>query len=252
MVNFFSLSSCSDGNSFILYSQPDNLILIDAGISFKKTSKLLKDKFLDINNVKAIIITHFHRDHFNGLDSIIKRLPNVRIYFNILYKKLYTNYTNKTFFQYLEKFNILDFEILPFFIEHDMVNTGFKIIYKDKKIGFLSDMGSFDDKIINLLSDINLLIIESNHSIELLYNSFYPVELKKRIDSTKGHLSNEDTLKVILKLYNPNLKYIFLHHLSKRTNSMKNVEEEVVNRLNFNNLKFIIAPYDYPSETLTF
>jgi len=251
-VNFFSLSSCSDGNSFILYSQPDNLILIDAGISFKKTSKLLKDKFLDINNVKAIIITHFHRDHFNGLDSIIKRLPNVRIYFNILYKKLYTNYTNKTFFQYLEKFNILDFEILPFFIEHDMVNTGFKIIYKDKKIGFLSDMGSFDDKIINLLSDINLLIIESNHSIELLYNSFYPVELKKRIDSTKGHLSNEDTLKVILKLYNPNLKYIFLHHLSKRTNSMKNVEEEVVNRLNFNNLKFIIAPYDYPSETLTF
>ncbi len=252
MVNFFSLSSCSDGNSFILYSQPDNLILIDAGISFKKTSKLLKDKFLDINNVKAIIITHFHRDHFNGLDSIIKRLPNVRIYFNILYKKLYTNYTNKTFFQYLEKFNILDFEILPFFIEHDMVNAGFKIIYKDKKIGFLSDMGSFDDKIINLLSDINLLIIESNHSIELLYNSFYPVELKKRIDSTKGHLSNEDTLKVILKLYNPNLKYIFLHHLSKRTNSMKNVEEEVVNRLNFNNLKFIIAPYDYPSETLTF
>lgn len=252
MVNFFSLSSCSDGNSFVLFTKPDNIILIDAGISFKKTSKLLKDKSLDINNVKSIIITHFHRDHFNGLDSIIKKIPNVKIYFNILYNKLYKNYENKIFFQYLEKFNIEDFEILPFFIEHDMVNTGFKICYKDKKIGFLSDMGNFDDQIRMILSDINLLIIESNHSIKELYNSFYPFELKKRIDSTKGHLSNEDTLNAILKLYNPNLKYIFLHHLSKRTNSLKKVEEEVVNRLNFTNLKFIIAPYDYPSETLTF
>jgi len=58
MVNFFSLSSCSDGNSFVLYTKPEELILIDAGISFKKTKKLLESKSLSIENVKSIVITH--------------------------------------------------------------------------------------------------------------------------------------------------------------------------------------------------
>ncbi|MEO0289435.1 MAG: MBL fold metallo-hydrolase [candidate division WOR-3 bacterium] len=251
MVSFFSLSSCSDGNSFVLYSNPEELILIDAGLSHRKTRKLLESKSLSIENVKAIVITHFHRDHFIGLESILKKNPSITLYFNNNYKNHYQNHLFKTHFEFGKSFNVNDFEFYPFEISHDMLNTGFIIKYQNTKIGFLSDMGQFEDDLIPLLKDVNILVIESNHSKEGLHNSKYSDSLKERILSENGHLSNEDTVKVIKKLYNDNIKYIFLHHLSKRTNSPEIVYNEVISLFTFEKTKFIISPYNSPSETIT-
>uniref|UniRef100_A0A7C3J6W5 MBL fold metallo-hydrolase n=1 Tax=candidate division WOR-3 bacterium TaxID=2052148 RepID=A0A7C3J6W5_UNCW3 len=251
MVNFFSLSSCSDGNSFVLYTKPEELILIDAGISFKKTKKLLESKSLSIENVKSIVITHFHKDHYFGLGTILKRIPTINLYFNDNYTSHFTDYPFKRHFTFENTFQVLDFNFFPFQIDHDMLNSGFIITYNDSKIGFLSDMGKFDDKLSSFLKDVKLLAIESNHSKEGLHNSKYSDDLKERILSEKGHLSNDDTAKVIEKVYNSNIKYILLHHLSKRTNSLQFVQNEVVSRFSFPETKFVISPYDSPSETIT-
>ncbi|MEJ5306928.1 MAG: MBL fold metallo-hydrolase [candidate division WOR-3 bacterium] len=251
MVNFFSLSSCSDGNSFVLYSNPEELILIDAGLSYRKTKKLLESKSLSIENLKAIVITHFHRDHFIGLESILKKNPSINLYFNDNYKSHYQNHLFKKPFEFGKSFSVFGFEFFPFEISHDMLNTGFIINYHDSKIGFLSDMGQFDDNLIPLLKDIKVLVIESNHSKEGLHKSKYSDSLKQRILSENGHLSNDDTLKVIKKLYNENIRYIFLHHLSKRTNSPEIVYNEVISLFPSEKTKFVISPYNSPSETIT-
>lgn len=251
MVNFFSLSSCSDGNSFVLYAKPEELILIDAGISYKKIKKILETKSLSIENIKSIVITHFHRDHYNGLDSILKRNPYINLYFNKNYKNKYQNHLFKIYFEFGKIFSTLGFEFYPFQISHDMLNTGFIINYQNSKIGFLSDMGQFDDNLIPILKDVDLLIIESNHSTEALFKTKYSDTLKKRILSENGHLSNEDTVNVIKKLYNNNIKYIFLHHLSKRSNSPELVHKEVISIFESEKIKFIISPYDSPSEIIT-
>lgn len=251
MVNFFSLSSCSDGNSFVLYKNPEELILIDAGITLKKTKNLLESKSLSIENVKSIVITHFHKDHYMGLDKILKNFPNINLYFNDNYTGHFADYPFKRHFTFENPFNICDFNFFPFQIDHDMLNSGFIIDYNGSKIGFLSDMGRFDDRLTPFLKDIKLLVIESNHSKEGLHNSKYSDDLKERILSEKGHLSNDDTVKVIEKVYNSHIKYIFLHHLSKRTNSLELVQTEVVSRFSFPETKFVISPYNSPSETIT-
>lgn len=249
---FFSVSSCSDGNSYILYNNPNELILIDAGVSFRKLKKSLAANSLDCNNVKYVIITHIHNDHIKGIPSIYKKISPKLIINSAVIKRfeIYNQFIQT--YEFDNSLSISGFTFLPVKVPHDHLNASFRITYGDKSMGFISDAGLISERHINEYKNIDFLVIESNHSIDKLNGTQYPQILKDRILSEHGHLSNHQSLEAVLKLYHVNLKCVLFIHLSKRSNSPEIVEFEIIESLKdtFPHTEFKIAPYDHPSEMI--
>ena len=107
-------------------------------------------------------------------------------------------------------------KIRMFSVPHDYVRTcGFTFTYEDRKIGFVTDCGKMNDKIIEELSGSDVVIIECNHDIEMLKHGPYPIFLQDRILSKYGHLSNDDCADTVVT---PELAFNAVHELTKDLN----------------------------------
>lgn len=251
MISFASLASCSDGNSYVLFANPKELIIIDAGIYYRKLKNSLESLSLDPANVTHVIITHAHNDHIKGVSSIYKNLSPILVVNSYLKERFLTFERLETYsFNALKVINGISF--LPIQVPHDHLNSSFLITYEDKRIGFISDAGMLYKEHFDSFRDVNLLIIESNHSIKRLETCNYPEILKIRIKSEFGHLSNAQAGEAIAELYHNKLKTILFIHLSKRSNHPDILYEEVIEKLqsNFPLIDYKIAPYDSPSDII--
>jgi phosphoribosyl 1,2-cyclic phosphodiesterase len=108
----------------------------------------------------------------------------------------------------------------PFLLSHDAIPTvGYRISDNVKKIVVCTDLGVVTQEVENNLKEVDLVVIESNHDPELLKNGPYPMELKLRISSDVGHLSNHDTGILLKKILHKNIQKILLAHLSDENNT---------------------------------
>lgn len=242
------LSSGSKGNT--TYIQSDNTkILIDAG----NTSKYIKEKLEELgvlpSELDAILITHTHVDHINGLKVFIKKY-NIPVFVTeIMLKKLdfLSNYHILS-----NEFDINDLHINAFKTSHDAEDSrGYVISSNNKSIVYVTDTGYINNKYFDLLRNKNLYIMESNHDVEMLTNGKYPFKLRQRILSDKGHLSNYDSAKYLSMFIGDNTKYVMLAHLSEDNNTEKLAYSTLVDRLNNENIKFnniIIAKQNEETE----
>lgn len=223
-MHYCSLSSGSCGNSHFIKTKNKN-ILIDVG----KTRKYIVESLCrineDINKVDAVIISHEHSDHIKGLDVLSKNY-DFDIYINRLSYEAVKDrfkYINENRITFIDgSFNIGDVYIEPFNLSHDAVNTyGFIVSSENKKIGICTDLGEYNDLIVQLLSDCDLIAIESNYDTNLIMMSNYPYSLKRRIKSIYGHLSNDECAELTYKAYNvkKRIRTIVLSHLSKENNN---------------------------------
>ena len=122
--------------------------------------------------------------------------------------------------------------INPIEVPHDVKCFGFTLEEDDKKIAILTDLGHANDRIISSVQGSQLVYIEANHDLNLLKNcQKYPLALKVRIAGKNGHLSNEDSAKVIERLVLTGTKQIVLAHLSKENNSPDLAYNTIVARL---------------------
>jgi len=249
-MKFFSIASCSDGNSYALFDDPSDIILIDAGISFRKLKHSFENLGLNIYNIKHIVITHSHNDHTKGLLSIYTHIsPKIHVNgANSYHFKRYDSMLE--FYMYMEPIVIGEFNILPVNVSHDALNSALLVTYKDKRFGFISDAGYLTDEHITCFKEIDMLAIESNHSEEHLENTKYPAYLKHRISSKYGHLSNNQTFDAVMNLGSPRLKQVLFIHLSKRSNSPEILQKECIEKLQIAlpHINYEIAPYDDPSK----
>lgn len=223
MAKIFPLFSGSSGNSFYISAQ-NQAILIDAGKSAKQIELAIKNKNLDIKSIKAIFITHEHTDHVQGLRVFASRYK-IKVY------------ASEGTISQLEKKNILNsslsYKVMPgdgicigsinikgFHTSHDAAESmGFIInIGNQNKISLVTDLGFISEDIITKVKGSNVVILESNHDIYMLQNGSYPYELKKRILSDKGHLSNEACAKVLPTLLKSGTTRFLLAHLSQKNN----------------------------------
>ena len=156
-----------------------------------------------------------------------------------------------------KKFKIQDLEIVPFNIPHDAANPcGFNIFHDNKKISIATDIGHMDNTLISKLKDSSFLLLEANYDPDILKYSRYPFQLKQRILSPIGHLSNETSGKTITELrIKYGLKNAMLGHLSKENNFPELALKTVTNELENNNvsLKDIsinVASRDFPSKLI--
>ena len=116
-------------------------------------------------------------------------------------------------------FYLRDLTILPFMVSHDSVEpVGYIIIYKNKKISIMTDTGWVNDNTKSLLKGSSLYFMESNHDLRMLREGYYPWHLKKRIMSTKGHLSNDDAGMILGDILSGFGETVLLAHLSKDNN----------------------------------
>lgn len=215
------LASGSSGNSIYISGGKTN-ILIDAGLSGKKIEKRMTQIGVSPDELDAILVTHEHSDHVKGV-GVLSRRYDLPVYANDLTwqsaEKCIGRIENDNCKIFKNEFMVGELGISPFNISHDAVApVGFIIKCGKYKIGHATDMGFVPLEVEEGLKDLDLLIIESNHDLEMLMSGSYPWPLKNRINGAEGHLSNDDTADLLPRVIGSNFPRILLAHLSKDNN----------------------------------
>lgn len=261
MLKFCSLYSGSSGNSLFVQSN-NTKILIDCGTSAKKIETALDNIDIDITDIDAILVTHEHSDHIQGLGTISKK-HDIPVFANCETWEAMENQRNKMTsnniktFENNTEFHIGNLQIVPFSTPHDAVNPcGFSICSGTKKISIATDLGHIDENIFSNIKDSKFMLLEANYEPEILKVSNYPYSLKQRIAGPHGHLSNIDAGQTISTLFGKELKEVMLGHLSKENNfpemAYKTVTEELIhNNIDTNDIRISVASRFNPSKIIT-
>lgn len=232
------LASGSKGNSTYIETEQTK-ILIDLGTSCLYTEKKLQELSVDPNEIEAILITHTHVDHINGLKVFIKKYKPMIYLSEEMHKELIEQDPKLKLqeYQYLEKeFDIKDLHINVFKTSHDTNDSkGYIFKNKEKSGVYVTDTGYINARYLKQLSNHHIYIMESNHDIELLMNGNRPYHIKQRILGDKGHLSNKDCSYYLSKIIGENTKNIILAHLSEDNNDPKLAKSVLETTLKQNN-----------------
>ncbi|WAM33525.1 MBL fold metallo-hydrolase [Caldicellulosiruptor morganii] len=219
---FCPLYSGSSGN-VILFSYRDTTILVDAGVSFKKLTFAL-DRIGFSRKIDAILLSHDHSDHVKCAGVYFRKL-NVPVITN--YKtweaiKKSIGRVDERYVKLIEtgtSFSVGSIGIETFSVPHDAADPmGFCFYAGNKKISISTDLGHVQEGIVRKIDFSDIILIESNHDVEMLLTGPYPYYLKQRIKSDTGHLSNEQAAQMILQLDLSRTKRIYLGHMSEENN----------------------------------
>lgn len=259
---FCPLYSGSSGNS-IFASSDKAKVLIDAGLSGKHIEKALEHIGQNPNDIDAIFVTHEHIDHTKGV-GVLSRKYDIPVYANSPTWTAMSKTIGKIKDQNIRiiennHVNIKDMDVLRYDISHDAAApSGYSLNHKNKKACIATDLGIFSEEVKTFLEDADVILLESNHDIQMLKFGPYPYNLKRRILSNVGHLSNDDCGKAIVNITNSKFKNIVLGHLSKTNNYPELAYQTVVNVLNDagikldKDLRLTMAKRDMPSNYIEF
>ena len=292
MVRFTVLASGSRGNSTVLTGGRTR-ILVDAGLSCRETFRRMKLAGEDPDTLDAIIVTHEHQDHVNGLAVTARKLgipvyftePTHRAWMRWLSPRRQMTYAQWSeacllqaaerradplpeaaesdtedltediasqpaasaaasvsappsdtelassprqahtwlpaveYFQPGQPFSIGDIGVDPFTIPHDAADpVGFVFSAEGIRLGFATDLGYIPPNVKEQLRGLHLLLLESNHDLEMLRDGPYPWSVKQRVLSRVGHLSNDTASQFLAQDYDGQAAYIILGHLSENNN----------------------------------
>jgi len=227
-VSISVLASGSRGNSSIVSSSRTR-ILVDAGISCRETVKRMRAAGDDPRTLSAIVISHEHSDHVYGL-AVLARKFQVPVFMTGPTHQAWARalrddagqlpqLARLEIFSAGRKFQIGDIEITPFTIPHDAADpVGLTFRADGIKVGIATDLGYMPPNVCHELRGCDVLVIESNHDLEMLRGGPYPWSVKQRVGSPTGHLSNEKLAKYLCTEYDGNASYLVLAHLSESNN----------------------------------
>lgn len=222
-IKLCSLASGSSGNCIYVGGDRTGL-LVDCGVSGKEILNNLKNLGVCTSTIKGILVTHEHSDHIRSV-GILSRKLNVPVYANLkTWDHMAGNIgdirpENVKVFTTGEAFMLEEITVEPYSTPHDAAESvGFCFYSGSKKASIATDLGYFSDTVKSCISGSDLVLLESNHDIEMLKVGRYPYFLKRRILSNHGHLSNEAAGLAIYELLESGVKEILLGHLSKENN----------------------------------
>lgn len=223
MARFCSLYSSSSGNCTYIGSSHGG-ILVDIGVSAKKTELALNNIGVDPASISAIFVTHEHTDHINGIRVFASRY-GIRVYASegTLRGMEEAGAMSGKFPAYVmpdsgvEESGIF---VKSYKTPHDSrESTGYTFVTPDcKRIAVATDLGIVTDTVMEAIYGSDLILLESNHDKGMLQNGPYPFFLKERILSNHGHLSNEACAETAVKLLESGTTRFVLGHLSKENN----------------------------------
>ena len=290
MVRFTVLASGSKGNATVVTGGRTR-ILLDAGLSCRELFRRMKLAGEEPETLDAIIITHEHSDHVNGL-AVTARKLGIPVYFteatHRAWMRWLTPRRQMTYAQWLEQcarqaaerqaeaaseemapdeaedeaqagpaqfveaakageaaaepsapagkedptwlpaieyfqagqpFAVGDLAVSPFTIPHDAADpVGFVFQAEGVRMAFATDLGYIPPNVKAQLAGVDLLLLESNHDLEMLRDGPYPWQVKQRVLSRVGHLSNDAAAEYLANEYDGQAAYVILAHLSESNN----------------------------------
>ena len=224
-MRFSSLGSGSRGNALIVESSKAR-ILIDCGVALRSLIEGLTRLDLLPESIDAVFVTHEHSDHIKGLKSLAEQysMPIYMTHGTAINSGL----------DYLPQMNMLsqfapvvvgDLLIQPVTVPHDarepcqfVISTEPASDQPAKKLGILTDLGSYTPHIIKSYRDCDAIILECNYDESMLQNGPYPMNLKQRVKGNWGHLSNAQAADLLSKLQHQNIQWLVVAHVSQKNN----------------------------------
>lgn len=266
MMELCSIASGSSGNCICAGSENCH-VLIDAGISGKRIEAGLNSVDLKTSEMQGILVTHEHIDHIAGL-GVVARRYGIPIYATagtidaVLHTKSVGKIDEELFHEIQPEvdFTIGDLTIEPIPISHDAAQpVAYKIKQPGKAMAVMTDLGNYDDTIVEKIKGLDVLLLEANHDVHMLQVGSYPYPLKQRILGDRGHLSNELSGRLLGSVLHDDFKTVFLGHLSKENNypelAYETVRLEVTmgeNPYKGDDFPMYVAKRDEPSEMVRF
>lgn len=219
---FCPLASGSKGNCIFLGTKQTK-VLIDAGISGKSIQAKLQEINVDLADIDAILITHEHTDHIQGLRTLAYKY-GIPVFANTETAKGIVAYFHDCpkfkIFSTGETFVFRDIEVHPFSVQHDTMDpVAFTIKIDQLKLGFCTDLGFVTTLVQNQLQNCDYLYVEANHQPSMVHASSRPMIYKQRVLSRNGHLSNESCGHLLHQVAHSKLKHVHLAHLSSECNT---------------------------------
>lgn len=215
------LASGSSGNS-VLVETPETLLLVDCGLSGAEAVRRMGAAGCSPEDISAIVVSHEHTDHIQGVGVMARRfgLPvyltpgtlegcNGQLRGGVRTRSMEAG----------EEFQVGEIRVRPFSVPHDAADpVGFTFSWGGVKAGLATDIGFSTALVRQHLAGCALLVLESNHDPELLRESSYPWDVKRRIRGRRGHLSNAESGQLLERVLHAGLEEVVLAHLSEQNN----------------------------------
>jgi len=254
-VSWTVLGSGSRGNCTVLVSNRTQ-VLVDSGFSGRETFRRMRAAGLDPEATDAILVTHEHSDHIAGLERLA-RLLDVPVYLTEGTREGVRRYFREQLRPQTEPsrvevfapgvgFTVGDIQVLPFTIPHDALDpVGFTFTVEGIKAALATDLGCVPANVVEHLRACQLLMLESNHDLEMLRGGPYPWPVKQRVMSRVGHLSNAALAEFFRRHYDGTATYLILAHLSEQNNhpelARRSAEEGLTDRSHDGRPRLLLA-----------
>ncbi len=222
-----TLYSGSRGNAAFL-SLGGTKILVDAGKSARALCRALSEIGEDIAEIRAIFLTHEHNDHISALDTLLKHHP-IPVHLPRASAEKLSRHATESVMTCLVPHaplfcdTVNGITVRSFPTPHDSAGSvGYRFTFAEngemRSVGYATDIGYLTDEVVEGLCGCEAAVIESNHDVDMLLDGPYPEELKRRILSRGGHLSNTDCASLAAVLAEHGTRHLLLAHLSEQNN----------------------------------
>ena len=257
-LRIVSLYSGSTGNAFLIRS-PEGAILIDAGKNAKKLCLALTDAGVSPDEISAIFVTHEHSDHVSALPVFLKKHPvPVHILNGCAYRLANEPSVAPCLCLHppIYSVELCGMRVSSFPTPHDShASAGYRIelLMGDETglcVGYATDIGYVSREVEEALLGCDAVILESNHDPEMLRCGPYPYDLKMRIASRRGHLSNPDSAAFAAKLCANGTRALMLAHLSQENNTPNVALNECLGAVGNENVRVCVAQPDAVTELI--
>ena len=207
------LASGSSGNATYIETEGGGL-LIDAGLSQRRIEALLSRIGRSLNDIGAVLLTHGHADHTCGVRSLVRERGVEVFAAPGVGKTLGANLVETN-----ESCRIGGLTAAFFEVPHDSLTYGVRVSDGTGTVALATDLGEAGPEVLRRMRCAEAVVLEANHDPDWLRRGPYSADLKRRISSSSGHLSNRQAVEAALALAPHGLKDLVLAHLSKTNNS---------------------------------
>lgn len=195
---------------------------MDAGLTAKETKRRLGLIGVKPEELDCVLVTHEHTDHVKGIGAFC-RAVGLPVYLTPKTRAAAESWLGGKLrimeFEPGAPFMVRDMQVEPFSIPHDAADpVGFAFHCGGLKVGFATDVGYPNKLLAERLKGADILVIESNHDPSMLQDGPYPWYLKQRVAGRQGHLSNEESSRLLAHLAGPKLRHVILAHISQVNN----------------------------------
>lgn len=247
------LASGSRGNATYV-SDGDTSVLVDAGLSARDISRRLDSRGLNAAKLSAIIVTHEHTDHIRGVERLCRRfrLPVFLTAGTLAAAPALRELPETCTVVCGRPFQVGTLTVDPFAISHDARDpAGFIVGANGARIGIATDLGIVTAVVREHLRGCGLLVLESNHDPEMLMAGPYPWFLKQRIRGRTGHLSNQESGRLLSEIAHPRLQQVVLAHLSETNNTPAKALAEASRVMAGSRIQLTAASQSEPSSVIS-